>query len=302
MVNSLRFVPHQETVMDKTHKIILVTGATGRQGGAAARHLLANGWRVRAPVRNLDTPAAEALHQDGAEVVQGDNENPATLETAMQGVYGVFSVQPAVFGYETEVLQGKNIADAAKAAGVQHFVYTSVGGAEGQSRVRKLGKWEIEQYIQALGLPTTILRPANFMEDIIGPRFGVPYGTFSIALKPDVPLRLIAVDDIGAFAALVFEHPDEYLGKIIELAGDSLTPPQVAASISHATERSISYIHIPIETIRQQNPDVALVFYFLNEIGYQTDIPALRKLHPDLKSFETWLQKEGKAQLYRNNK
>jgi uncharacterized protein YbjT (DUF2867 family) len=298
MVNNLRFVPDQEIIMDKTNKIILVTGATGRQGGATARHLLAKGWHVRAIARDLTIPTAQALQQAGAEVIQGDNENLASLETAMQGVYGVFSVQPAVFGYEREVHQGKNIADAAKAAGVQHFVYTSVGGAEGQSRIRKLGKWEIEQYIQALSLPTTILRPANFMEDIIGPRFGVPQGTFAIGVKPDVALRLIAVDDIGAFAALVFEHPDEYLGKVIEIAGDSLTPPQIAAAISNATGRSISYIHIPIETIRQQNAEVALVFYFLNEIGYQTDIPTLRKLHPGLMNFDTWLQKEGKVKFY----
>jgi uncharacterized protein YbjT (DUF2867 family) len=283
--------------MDKTNQIILVTGATGRQGGATARHLLANGWQVRAIARDLDTPAAQVLQQSGAEVVQADNENIASLETVMRGVYGVFSVQPAVFGYETEVRQGKNIADAAKAVGVQHFVYTSVGGAEGQSRVRKLGKWEIEQYIQVLGLPVTILRPANFMEDIIGPRFGAPGGTFSIALKPDVPMRLIATDDIGALAALMFEQPNIYLGKIIEIAGDSLTPPQIAAAISHATEHSISYVQIPLETIRQQNTDVAQVFYFLNEIGYQTDIPALHKLYPDLTKFATWLQKEGKAQF-----
>ena len=283
--------------MDKTNKIILVTGATGRQGGATVRHLLASGWPVRAIARDLATPAAHTLQQARAEVVQADNENLASLEAAMQGVYGVFSVQPAVFGYETEVRQGKSIADAAKSVGIQHFVYTSVGGAEGQSRVRKLGKWEIEQYIQALGLPTTILRPANFMEDIIGPRFGAPSGTFSIALKPDVPLRLIAIDDIGALAALMFECPDAYLGQIIEIAGDSLTPPQVAAAISLATEHSISYGQIPLETIRQQNADVAQVFYFLNEIGYQTDIPALRKLYPNLTSFETWLQKTGKAQF-----
>lgn len=283
--------------MDKTHNIILVTGATGRQGGATARHLLANDWPVRAIARDLTTPAARALQQAGAEVVQADNDNLAALETAMQGVYGVFSIQPAVFGYEAEVRQGKNIADAAKTAGVHHFVYTSVGGAEGQSRVRKLGKWEIEQYIQALGLPFTILRPANFMEDIIGPRFGVPGGTFSIALKPDVSLRLIAVDDIGALATLMFERPDAYLGQISELAGDSLTPPQVAAAISHATGHSISYVQIPLETIRQQNADVAQVFYFLNEIGYQTNISALRKLYPGLMNFETWLQKEGKAQF-----
>lgn len=283
--------------MNKINKIILVTGATGRQGGATVRHLLANGWQVRAIARNLATPAVLTLQQAGAEVVPADNENIASLETAMRGVYGVFSVQPAVFGYETEVRQGKNIADAAKAVGIQHFIYTSVGGAEGQSRVRKLGKWEIEQYIQAIGLPTTILRPANYMEDIIGSRFGASGGTFSIALKPDVPLRLIAVDDIGAFAALMFEHPNTYLGKIIEIAGDSLTPPQIAATISHATEHSITYAQIPLDTIRQQNPDVAQVFYFLNEIGYQTDIPMLRKLYPDLMTFATWLQKEGKAQF-----
>ncbi len=283
--------------MDKTNKIILVTGATGRQGGATVRHLLAHGWQVRAIARNLATPAVRALQQAGAEVVQADNDNPASLELAMRGVYGVFSIQPAIFGYETEVRQGKNIAAAAKAVGIQHFIYTSVGGAEGQSRVRKLGKWEIEQYVQALDLPTTILRPANFMEDIIGPRFGAPNGTFSIALKPDVSLHLIAVDDIGALAALMFERPDAYLGKIIEIAGDSLTPPQIAAIISHTTGHSISYVQIPLETIRRQNPDVAQVFYFLNEIGYQIDIPALRKLYPNLMSFETWLQKEGKAQF-----
>src|SRR5689334_16414376 len=113
-----------EKVMDHTNKVVLVTGATGRQGGATARQLLAKGWQVRVIVRDPNKPAAQALRQVGAEVVQGDYEDRASLDAATRGVYGVFSVQ-AAFG-DTEAQQAKQIADAAKAANVQHFVYTSV--------------------------------------------------------------------------------------------------------------------------------------------------------------------------------
>jgi uncharacterized protein YbjT (DUF2867 family) len=137
-------------------KTILVTGATGRQGGAAARHLLVKGWQVRALTRDPDKATALALKQAGAELVQGDNNNRASLDAAMQGLYGVFSVQAAP--PESEVQQGKNIANAAKAAGVQHFVFTSVQTADSLARVGGDGnKWEIEQYIQSIGLPATIL-------------------------------------------------------------------------------------------------------------------------------------------------
>ncbi len=148
----------------------------------------------------------------------------------MQGIYGVFSIQAAP--PDVEARQGKNVADAASAAGIQHLVYTSVQSAESLARVGGDAiKWEIEQYIQALGLPATILRPCFFMDTLIAPRSDVPSSTssdtFAIAIKPDVRMGLIAADDIGAFAALAFEHPDEYLGKTIEIAGDALTPPQI---------------------------------------------------------------------------
>jgi uncharacterized protein YbjT (DUF2867 family) len=112
-----------------------------------------------------------------------------------------------------------------------------------------------------------------------------------------VTIGLIAADDIGAFAALAFERPDEYLGKTIEIAGDVLTPPQVAAAISRATGRSIPYVQIPIETVRQQNAKVARALEFLNEVGYTTDIAALRKQHPGLMDLDTWLKNEGTAKL-----
>lgn len=286
--------------MDKTGKIILVTGATGRQGDATARHLLADGWRVRALVRDLNKPAVQSLKQTGIEVVQGDNEDRASLDTAMQGVYGVFSVQAGTA--DAEARQGRNIADAAKAAGVQHFIYSSVQTAEDLARVGgDATKWGIEQYIHELGLPATILRPPFFMETLIYPRTDVPNGTssevFAIAVKPDVPIGLIAVDDIGMFAALAFEHPEQYLGKTIEIAGDILTPPQVAHAISRATGRTVPYMQTPIDALRQQSPEIARALDFLNETGYSADLPMLRTLHPALMNFETWLAKEGKTQI-----
>ncbi len=250
-------------------KSVLVLGATGRQGGATARHLLTKGWRVKALTRDPNKPAAQALHQAGAEVVQGDNEDRASLKAAMQGVYGVFSIQAAPA--DDEARQGKNVADAASAAGIQHFVHTSVQSAEDLARVGgDATKWELEQYIQALGLPATILRPCFFMETLIAPRSDVPSGTssgtFAIAIEPDVAMGLIAADDIGAFAALAFEHPEEYLGKTIEIAGDALTPPQIAAAISRVTGHSIQYVQIPIETLRQQNAEIARSIDFLNQM------------------------------------
>jgi uncharacterized protein YbjT (DUF2867 family) len=279
--------------MTSLNKPVLVLGATGRQGGATARHLLTKGWRVRALTRDPNKPAAHALHQAGVEVVQGDNEDRASLEAAMQGVYGIFSVLAAP--PDDEVRQGKNVANAARAASIQHFVFSSVQSAEDLARVGgDANKWEIEQYIQALGLPATILRPCFFMETLIAARTDVPSGTssgtFAIAIKPDVTMGLIAVEDIGAFAALAFDHPDEYLGKTIEIAGDVLTPVQIANAISRATGRAIPYVQVPIETLRQQNAEIARAIDFLNETGYTTDIAALRKQHPGLIDFDTWLK------------
>jgi uncharacterized protein YbjT (DUF2867 family) len=226
----------------------------------------------------------------------------ASLDSAMQGVYGVFSVQPPDWNPSDasaaeEIKLGKNVADAAKDAGVRHFVYSSVNGADKQSRFRFLAKWEIEKYIATLGLQATILRPSGFMENYVYPMFGIRNGTLAEAIKPDVPIKLIAVDDIGAFAALAFKHPDKFLGKTIEIAGDALTPPDIAAAITRATGRPVNYVQIPLETVRQHNEVLARIYEWLNGEGYEVDFPALRSLHPGLMSFDTWLKKKGKAML-----
>ena len=177
--------------MSNSDKLIVVTGATGQQGGATARHLLAQGWRVRAFVRDPIKPAAQELAAKGAELVQGDLDDRASLDRALSGAYGAFSVQTFMGpeGPIGEARQGMVLADAAKAAGIQHLVYTSVGGAERKSGLPHFeSKWQIEEHIRSLGLPATILRPVFFMENLRSPWMGPRDGVLAVALRPiDVP-------------------------------------------------------------------------------------------------------------------
>lgn len=286
-------------------KIILVTGATGRQGGATAAKLVADGWQVHALVRDPGSDRARTLSETGVELVAGDMADRASLERAMTGVYGVFSVQPTVsqpgvpagFGAADEIRWGHNVAAAAR-AGVEHVVYTSVGGADRDPPIRNYrNKWAIEQHIRALGLPATILRPVNFMENYANPRVGLVGGEFRTAINPDVATQIIAVADVGAFAALAFARPDEFVGTALEIAGDALTPVQVADAVGRATNREITYVHIPAETVRARDPVLAESLAWHNAESYRADIPALRALHPGLMDFETWLATTGRDQF-----
>lgn len=286
--------------MTGMNRSILVIGATGQQGGAAARQLLADGWRVRAFTRDPASRAAQTIAHAGAQLVRGDMRNRESLDAAMKDVYGVFSVQPPDWdpsdeAAEREIRMGINVVEAAKAAGVRHFVYASVGGADKQARFRFLAKREIELYLQASGLRATVLRPAGFMESYVNPLFGLQQGTLTEATRPDVPVKLITVDDIGVFAKLAFRRPDEFAGRTLELAGDAITPPQIAAAIAQATGRELRYVPLPIEAVRQMNETVARLYEWLNEEGYDVDYAYLRSLHPALMSFEEWLGIKGKA-------
>ena len=279
-----------------TDKLIAVAGATGQQGGATTRHLLERGFRVRALTRNPNSASSLKLQAAGAEVVAADLANPETLRAALDGVYGVFSVQnfwlPDV-GFEGEIAQGKNLADAAKAAGVQHFVYTSVGGAERNAGVSHFdSKRIIERHIEALGLPATILRPVAFMgqyerDAIVSGRLP----TWGIA--PGRKLQIVAVDDIGAFAAIAFERPDEFIGRAIELAGDDLTEDEVAAVFGRVTGRTVTVDRSQPEGAPEPDAEMVAMITWFNEHGYQADIDALRKIHPGLKNFETWAEEAG---------
>ena len=280
--------------MESNEKVVLVTGATGQQGGATARHLLAQGWSVRALTRDPNSPPAQALGEAGAEVVQGDLGDRTSLDRALSGVYGVYSMQTPYLGVDAEERQGKALADAAKAAGVQHFVYASVGGAERNTGIPHFeSKWGIEKHVHELGLPATVLRPVFFMENFNPQRESILNGTFtSRGLKPDKRLQLIASDDIGAFAALAFANPQDYIGQALELAGDELTEPQMVETMVKVIGRPVSIV--PADG-PPPNEDLVKMMDWFNEKGYEADIPALRARYPGLATFETWLRRSGWA-------
>ena len=229
-------------------KSILVTGATGAQGGALVPLLLAKGFQVRALTRNPNKPAAQALTRQGVEVVAGDMDDEASLERACADMYGVFAVQnfwEKGVGHEREVEQGCKLARAAKKANVQHFVQTSVANCDNAKGVLHFeSKHKIETYIDSLNLPRTFLREVFFLDNFTQPvmtsgnkksmdPFWVLPSIIGL-LDDDTPFHMIAVEEIAWFAADVFQHPESYLGKHLDVAGDVLTPKQMKTLITRA--------------------------------------------------------------------
>ena len=280
------------------NKVILVIGATGQQGGAAARHLLNAGWKVRALTRDPKKDAAQALEKEGAELVQGDLNDRTSLDRALKGVYGAFGVTnfwlPDV-GYEGEIEHGKNLADAAKEAGIQHFVFTSVGAAHrGMGQKHFESKLIVERYLEEIGLPHTILRPVAFMDNLEWKRARISNGILeSWGVRRDKSSQLIAVDDVGEIAAIVFSNPREYLGITLEIAGDELTEQEQADILSKVVGRHVKLE--PPRTTDGYEPDeeqIAAIRFFDGE-AYTADIIAVRNMHPGLQTLEQYLRETG---------
>jgi uncharacterized protein YbjT (DUF2867 family) len=274
-----------------------VTGATGQQGGAVARHLLKEpGFTVRAFTRDSTQPAAKALAQKGAEIFQGDLDDAGAISRALDGAWGAFSVQSFMeTGYDGEVRQGKLLADAAKAAGVQHFVYSSVVSADRKTGLPHFeSKWQIEQHIARSGLSYTILRPAFFMQNWYGYlRELILNGTVPLPLTPQTRLQQIAVGDIGAFALKAFQNPSQWAGRTIELAGDELSMQQVAETLSRVLGRTVKYVQVPWEQFRQKvGEEMTRMYRWFQAVGYHVDIAALRREYPNLSTLEQVLRRQ----------
>ncbi len=285
-------------MLDRT--TILVTGATGLQGGATDRALLAAGARVRALVRDPGSAAAAHLAVEGVELVRGDLDDPDSLRAAMAGAAGVFSVQtfmtPAGLG--GEVRQGRAVAEAAAAAGVQHVVYSSVGGADRRSGVPHFdSKRAVERRLAALPVPTTVLRPTFFMDNFAahGPDLVDGALTVRLALRPDTRVQLIAVADIGEIAAVAFADPDRHAGTALEVAGDELTAEGLAAALGAAAGLPARFEQLALAEVAGNPhipfaPEIAVMFEWLQTDGYAADIAAVRALHPGLLTFADWLR------------
>ena len=266
-------------------RLILVTGATGNQGGAVIRHLREKGFAVRALTRNTDRPEVRTLlDQTGIEVVRGDYDDKPSLLRALEEVYGVFSVQTPSEGVEAEVRQGIALIDAAHASEAGHFIYSSVGSADQNTGIPHFdSKWKIEEHLRRTGMPYTIVRPVYFMENWLGMKDQIVQGELKLPLRPETILQQVAVDDIGAFVAMALEHPGKWQGTATDLAGDELFVDQTAQILQ------ASYSQIPWDAFEKQaGHEMTLMFKWFQDVGYHADIAAVRQELPRLMNFQRW--------------
>lgn len=291
---------------------VLVTGATGRQGGATARALLAGGVPVRALVRDPASGRAKSVEALGAELVTGDLHDRGSVTRAAEGARAVFSVQmPDMTSgepdFEGEVTQAVNLIEGAKAAGVRQFVHTSVSGAgqhtgapgwaEGRwaSMEATLGaKSAIQDRVREAGFPHwTLLKPTFFMDNLLpSMRFYFPRGVeggLVGVVKPATRLSLVAVDDIGAAAAAAFAAPERFDGVELELASDYLSMTEIAEVLSRALGAPVTAPDMTEEeAVAAGMPPMGAAHKWLDVVGQPARPRYAREFGIPLTSFETW--------------
>ncbi|MBD1868867.1 NmrA/HSCARG family protein [Cyanobacteria bacterium FACHB-471] len=288
-------------------RTVLVFGATGQQGGSVATALQAKGWRVKALVRDPNSDKAKAIAAQGIELVHGDLTDRQSIQAAMIGIYGVFSVQPssgqgAASGVtdEAEIRYGKTIAETAIANGVHHLVYSSAN-AVGATKT-EIGhfdtKSEIEKYIRSLNILSTIVRPSAFMEILTLPGMGLDQGEFSFFMRPNQPMQFIAVKDIGKIVAGIFADPAKFGSQTIEIAGDTVTGTELAEKFSRTAERPITY-HRFSDSLLEQNAFLGGLAKLVDQgrLAGNADIASLRADFPELLTMDEWLAGAGRPAL-----
>ena len=277
-------------------RLIVVTGATGQQGGAVTRALLAGGHRVRALVRTPDSPAAQALQHLGVELAAGNLEDPASLDRALAGAEALLGVTTPFEGVAAEAQKGMALVDTARRAGIAHMVYTSACNANHSTGIPSFeSKLRVEQHLRASGIPFTIVAPAYFMENLLTP-FGLAQlqqGMYSRWMPLERKLQMIAVDDIGRFCARVFEQRESFLGRRIDLASDELDAPETAAHLSRVLGREIGPVARPLETFPADGElgrNVAALLAWLSRTGFSADLEALRREFLEMRwqTFRQW--------------
>jgi uncharacterized protein YbjT (DUF2867 family) len=278
--------------------VVLVTGGTGSQGGATVTHLLAaKKVRVRVLTRKLESPKAKSLAARGVELVQGEFDDAASLRTALAGVSAAFSVQQWTEkgGTAAEELHGKRFADAVKASGSPHLVYSSAEGVERKSGLHHYeSKWAIEQHIRDLKLPVTILRPVGFMDAFGAPAMqrGMFLGMFRANFGLSHRVQFVATYDIGWFAARALEDPERYAGRVIPLAGDELSVGDIIRTFKTVTGHKAWVAPIPTFLAKMMMPKEFLdMFTWIREKGFKADIAQVRQEYPQLLTFAGWVKK-----------
>jgi uncharacterized protein YbjT (DUF2867 family) len=279
-------------------RLIVVTGATGLQGGAVARQLLAQGWRVRGLTRNARSKKAAALAASGVEVVQGDMADPITLGPVFAGAYGVYSVQNTMLsGVQGEIQQGKNVADAARQANVQHVVYGSAGtGARNTGVPSWDSKIVIEDHMKSLGLPLTILRPMAFMELMTDAKFFPHMSTWHVMpalMGAARPLPWLSAGDLGVIAAKAFAERDRFMGLDQTLASDVQTIDQCRALYASELGKQPPRFPTPPALFKRfgfVGQDLSRLWNWLHDNDVPLDTKPTLSLYPQALSVREWLR------------
>jgi uncharacterized protein YbjT (DUF2867 family) len=269
---------------------ILVTGATGQQGGSLARLLLQKRHKVYALTRNTQSSAAQDLRNKGANVVKADLDDSDSLERAAKDVESIFLMgTPFEDGTEGETRRGKLMADIAKENGIEHLVYSSVANADKNTGIPHFeSKYKVEQHIKNLGIPYTIIGPTFFMENLLGP--GLEQGQLALPLSSSSILQQSALQNIAEFSSMVLEGREPFLGKRTDIASDEVTGEQAAEILSNELGYKIKYVPVPLERVYQANEDMARMYDWYEKVGTGIDISDLHQEYPEVNwlSFKDW--------------
>ena len=281
---------------ERSARVILVAGATGTQGGAVARELVSRGYTVRGLTRSPDSEASRALSALGVHMVRGDFDDAGSLDAALSGAYGAFSVQQyRGVGVEAEMRQSRAFADAADRAGVEHLVYTSVLYARLGSGVPQFeSKRRIEDYIRSLGLPYSIVRPPSFMSNLEADRESASRGIYRTVFPADLLRHHIAPRDIGRIVAEAFDHPEAWIGRELDIAGEVLSYADIAAAMGRALGRPVVHEQIPwADYAANATPTAVAREQWYLQTPVSVDMDALRAEFPWLMSVADYLDSAG---------
>jgi uncharacterized protein YbjT (DUF2867 family) len=281
---------------------VLLIGVTGGTGSHVVKGLLEqNVTNLCALTRKIDLDRAHLsqLNRLGVELVEADLDDETSLEKAFAGVTAVYChalARDTAKPDPQEIERAKRAARAAKQANIAHFIYNSAGGVERNSGVAHIEqKFRVEQILKQANLPTTMLRACLFMEEFWKSytRPSILKGTFSFSIQPDKPLHLVTTKDMGRVAAYVMKHPSQYIDREIELAGDVLTPKQMAEAFSKVQGSPVAYKEVPpwIFLLLFRKSLFDLIQWYRKE-GYQANVSYLRNEEfPNLlTTFEEFLE------------
>jgi uncharacterized protein YbjT (DUF2867 family) len=301
-----------------SQKTIAIVGATGAQGGGLARAILDNPtgpFKARVLTRDPTGTAARQFADRGAEVVAADVDDPASLRRAFEGAWGAYCVTFfwQHFSPDKEMAQAKAMADAARAARLQHVIWSTLEDTrvlvplsdnrmptlQGRFKVPHFdAKGESDRFFE--GLPTTYTLASFYWDNFInlsGPRRG-PDGKLTLALPiGDGPMAGIAAEDIGRCAYGVFNRSAQYVGQRVGFAGEHLTGVQMAAALGRALKQEVVFAAVPPDQFRAMGfpgaEDLGNMFQFYRDFAGEVngirDVARSRSLNPSLLSFEGWL-------------